>query len=232
MKPFLTAHWANLLNITYQVPPDLLQPHVPDGVELDVQDGHAFASIVAFDFLNTRVKGIKVPFHVNFPEINLRFYVKYKGERGVVFIKELVPRYCIALVANRIYNEPYESCPMESQTLAEGGTLNIEHRFKYGEKNHQIKATAHSTLSTPVADSIIHYFKEHKWGFGKTHSGKTLRYEVQHPIWEVYDLTSWNLEMDFGEIYGPNWAFLGDAEPYAACLAKGSDVAVYPYGAV
>ena len=44
-------------------------------------------------FLNTRVLGIQVPFHVNFEEVNLRFYVRYQDEgewkRGVVLLKRL-----------------------------------------------------------------------------------------------------------------------------------------------
>ena len=104
---FLTATWARLLNLTYGVDPKLLEPHVPPGVDLDVIDGQAFVSLVAFDFLDTKVKGIKLPFHVNFPEINLRYYLKYKGKTGVAFIKEFVPKFCIAFVADKIYNEPY-----------------------------------------------------------------------------------------------------------------------------
>ena len=88
MKPFLTAEWKHLLNVTYRVPPELLIDKVPPGVELDIQDGTAFASVVAFDFLNTRVRGLTIPFHVNFPEINLRFYIKHQGKRGVMFWKE------------------------------------------------------------------------------------------------------------------------------------------------
>jgi uncharacterized protein YqjF (DUF2071 family) len=93
MKVFLSAEWRNLVNLTYGVPPDLLAPHVPPGLELDIFQGMAHVSFVAFDFLDTRVKGIHVPDHVNFPEVNLRFYVNYKGRRGVVFIREYVPKF-------------------------------------------------------------------------------------------------------------------------------------------
>jgi len=51
---------------------------------------------MAKPFLEARVKGFRIPWHVNFPEINLRFYLKRRinGEdrRGVAFIAEIVPR--------------------------------------------------------------------------------------------------------------------------------------------
>ncbi|MGH7597707.1 MAG: DUF2071 domain-containing protein [bacterium] len=103
MKSFLSAYWQNLINLTYRVNPKLLLPDLPRGLELDLLDGKAHVSLVAFAFLDTRVKGCKIPFHINFPEVNLRYYVNCKGKRGVVFLREYVPRYCIALIADKQY---------------------------------------------------------------------------------------------------------------------------------
>lgn len=228
MTPFLTAYWKNLLNVTYKVDPALLLPHVPPGVELDVQDGKAFASVVAFEFLDTRVKGLKIPFHVNFPEINLRYYLKHDGKRGVAFIKELVPRFCIAFIADKVYNEPYESCPMRCDTSETEDKLKILHQFTYKGKLQEMKIEAKNRLSMPSEDSVEHYFKEHDIGFGKTKSGEPLFYEVKHPKWEIYELESYQLDVDFGLVYGEEWAFLKEAEPHSALLAKGSEIAVYP----
>lgn len=229
-RPFLTAHWSHLLNVTYQVPPEILLPMVPPEIELDVQDGYAFASVVAFDFLETRVRGITIPFHVNFPEINLRFYIKHNGRRGVMFWKELVPRYCIALVARRIYNEPYEATRMKSEITGSGESRRLVHEFRYGGKSHRITADFGSTLTIPEEGSVAHYFKEHELGVGVDHQGKTLQYEVKHPVWEVFDLKDYQLDMDFGAVYGEQWDFLKEAKPYTALLAKGSAIEVYPAG--
>ena len=158
MSPFLTATWSHLLNVTFKVPPELLLDKVPEGVELDIQDGYAFASVVAFDFLNTRVKGIKIPFHVNFPEINLRFYIKHNGKRGVMFWKELVPKHCIALVAKRVYNEPYEATPMTSQIVKHGDFKKLTHDFTYKGKANQIEAVFSEETFLPEEDTLTHYF--------------------------------------------------------------------------
>jgi uncharacterized protein YqjF (DUF2071 family) len=52
-RPFLTADWTYLANITYAVDPSLLIAHLPNGLQLDTMDGKAFVSIVAFNFHNT-----------------------------------------------------------------------------------------------------------------------------------------------------------------------------------
>ncbi|MEZ4772859.1 MAG: DUF2071 domain-containing protein [Bacteroidia bacterium] len=225
---FLTAQWSHLLNVTFPVPPEVLLPHVPEGVELDVQNGNAFASVVAFDFLDTRVKGLKIPFHINFPEINLRYYIKLNGKRGVMFWKELVPKFCIAMVARRLYNEPYESVQMDSSISTENGLHVLDHIFSYGGKTHRITARFSTEKSLPPADSMDYYFKEHDLGVGVSHRGKPLQYEVRHPEWEVFQLKDYHLDIDFGLVYGKEWDFLANTKPLCALLAVGSAIEVFP----
>ncbi len=82
----------------------------------------------------------------------------------------------------------------------------------------------------PGPDSLEHFFKEHRWGFGVTRAGRGLRYEVAHPVWDVYPVREYRLDFDFGAVYGPEWAFLGQTTPCSTVLAAGSDIAVYPRG--
>src|SRR5439155_9383088 len=95
-RPFLTAEWRDLAMLNYEVDPAVLRPRVPAGTELDAWRGRTFLSVVGFMFLDTRVLGIPIPLHRDFEEVNLRFYVRREASegwrRGVVFVKELVPR--------------------------------------------------------------------------------------------------------------------------------------------
>src|ERR1041385_5639833 len=91
-KRFLTAEWTNILMLNYAVDPSLLEPLVPAGSALDMFEGKTYVSLVGFEFNRTRVLGFAVPFHQNFEEVNLRFYVRRGLKRGVVFVRELVPR--------------------------------------------------------------------------------------------------------------------------------------------
>jgi uncharacterized protein len=228
MKVFLSAEWRNLINLTYRVPAEKLQPYLPQGLSLDLYEGHAHLSLVAFDFVNTRLKGVKVPFHVDFPEINLRFYVRLGDHRGVVFIKELVPKHCIAFVAKRFYNEPYESFPMESRhdTLADG-RIRSHHQVWKEEHDYELETVVGADLHLPATDTAAHFFKEHDLGFGVDKKGATLVYAVEHPIWETRDIQELKLEFDFGKIYGEEWSFLNESKPRFSVFAAGSAIKVF-----
>ncbi len=228
MKVFLAAEWQNLINLTYRIPAEKLEAHLPKGLELDLFEGHAHASLVAFDFVNTRVKGMKIPFHVDFPEINLRYYVRAGKHRGVVFVRELVPKHCIAFVAKRFYNEPYESYPMESKhELLPDARLSSHHRLWKDEREYHIETIATAETSVPPTDSAAHFFKEHDLGFGVDKRGETLCYEVSHPVWETRNLTDVKVDFDFGRIYGEEWAFMTDLKPHFPLFAVGSAIKVY-----
>lgn len=112
-RTFLNAQWRKLAMINYAVNPGTLKKHIPFETELDFWNDTCYVSLVGFMFVDTKMLSLRIPFHVNFEEINLRFYVKYKDteeyKRGVVFIKEIVPRPAITFVANTLYSENYET---------------------------------------------------------------------------------------------------------------------------
>src|SRR3990172_10096144 len=105
-RPSLTARWSTLAILTYEVPPALLDPHVPAGLTLDRRGGSAFASLVAFDFQDTRVWGGAWPGLRRVPAINLRFYVRRGNRRGVVFIREFVPQPVVSWLPRALSHEP------------------------------------------------------------------------------------------------------------------------------
>jgi uncharacterized protein YqjF (DUF2071 family) len=133
---FLSARWHHLVMLNYQVPEQVLLPHVPRGTELDTHQGRCFASMVGFQFLDTRVRGLAVPWHRHFDEVNLRFYVRREADgelrRGVVFLKEIVPRRAIAWLANALYNEKYVALPMAHEDGIENDTGAVTYQWKHG----------------------------------------------------------------------------------------------------
>jgi uncharacterized protein len=224
---FLTARWSNLFLATYPVPEELLRPRVPPGLELDRRDGHCFVSLVAFDFLETKVLGIPWPGFREFPELNLRFYVRHGEQRGVVFIRELVPKAFVAWVANTFYNERYVSTTMSSAIREDEREVTAVYRLDWAGRMHTITALGTKPAIHPSRDSAEHFFKEHEWGFNTSHKGKTNCYRVEHPPWDVYPLRSYEIDLDWAAVYGPEWKFLQDAQPYSVMLAAGSKVVVH-----
>src|SRR5271169_3311573 len=121
---FLTAEWRDLVMLNYEVDPHLLEKQVPCGAVLDSFLGKTYVSLVGFRFFRTKLFGrLLVPFHSNFDEVNLRFYVRHieggETRRGVVFIAEIVPRQAVATVARLAYGENYICLPMKRQVCVE-----------------------------------------------------------------------------------------------------------------
>ncbi len=227
MQKFLTAEWRDLMMANYTVDPALLRPLVPAGCELDLFEGKCFVSLVGFMFLNTRVLGIPVPFHVNFEEVNLRFYVRREtaGEvrRGVVFIKEIVPRWAIAFVARTLYGEPYEAWEM-------GHTRNeteVGYSWSRGSCHNSVSVERGENIGVPDVGAHGEFIIEHYWGYTRRGENRTDEYKVEHPKWELFSTRNERISVDFAETYGERFAFLNDADPHSILLAKGSEISVF-----
>jgi hypothetical protein len=227
-RAFLSARWERLCLVTYAVDPERLQPLLHPELQLDTQDGQAFLSLVAFDFLDTRVLGIPWPGYRNFPEINLRFYVRHGDQRGVVFIREYVPKRLIAWIARGLYNEPYRATPMRSTWTETADGAEVGHELDQGGRTHTLQMKLGKETGIPPEESAAHFFKEHSWGFGQSRGGKLLRYRVWHPFWETRPVESLDLDWDFGTVYGPEWADLAQTRPHHLAFALGSEIRVYP----
>lgn len=226
-RPFLTAEWLHVLGVTYAVDEALLEPHLPRGAQIDTLEGSARVSIVAFHFRRTRVRGVPIPLHVNFGEINLRFYVRLGGERAVVFIRELVSRPAISIVARLAYNEPYRTVRMHDEVLRRDGQVGVCHRFGPGLRS-RLEAWGEATPFLPAEDSAEYWLTHHRLGVGRARDGRARSYEVDHPVWALHPLRSLAVDVDFAGLYGPEWAFLEGAEPSHVTLAEGSAVSITP----
>jgi uncharacterized protein YqjF (DUF2071 family) len=231
-KVFLTAEWKNLAMLNYEIEPAVLAPFVPRGTELDSWNGKTLVSAVGFLFLRTRIFGMPIPFHQNFEEVNLRFYVRRKAvdgwRRGVVFIKEIVPRTAIALVARRFYNEPYISLPMAHRIDGAGPAVkSAEYSWHIAGISNWLKLTTSTTALTSIHGSEAEFITEHYWGYNSQRDGSTLEYQVDHPRWRVYETSDAQLECDVAGLYGASFCESLNCKPSSAFLAEGSPVTVY-----
>jgi uncharacterized protein YqjF (DUF2071 family) len=223
--PFLTAEWRKLAMANYVVDPSLLTPFIPPKTELDLWNNRCYVSLVGFMFLNTRVKGIKVPFHVNFEEINLRFYVKHNGKRGVVFIKEIVSKPIVSLMARVLYKENYETLRTDHSWIASPGVLNVQYRWRKDDWN-VFGVSSEKTPMTILQGSEEEFITEQSWGYTKVDDKSSKEYHVEHPRWEVYPVRSYRIDVDFGKIYGEAFSCLDGVKPSSIFLAEGSRISV------
>ncbi len=229
---FLTAQWRKLIMAQYAVPPATLTPHLPPGVQLDLFEGQCFVSLVGFLFDRVRLKGFPIPFHTRFEEINLRFYVRRPQpdgtiRRGVVFIREFVPRAAITLIANSFYEEPYATLPTRHSFVHRADSQYIEYGWKHGRDWNFMGVDA-SLQSQPILEHTLEDFiTEHYWGFTKRTQGSTSQYQVEHPRWQTYPILTHEIRTGFAALYGPAFALLNTQPPHSILLAEGSPIAVY-----
>ena len=231
MTPFLTAVWSDLALFSYAIPAEVLTPYLPPGVEADLWQGQAYCSLVAFDFTQTRVLGWSVPYPrtlCDFPEFNLRFYVRYGAQRGVMFVRELVPNWAVAGIARVLYNEPYQTANMTSRSTQVDNMRRVRHDFVYKGTAQMAALTSHKPAAIPAPESFETWVKEQEMGFGRSHFGQLTRYRVYHPEWRVFPVEDYALKIDFTLLYGAHWSFLQERVPDSVVHAEGSNIAIYP----
>jgi uncharacterized protein YqjF (DUF2071 family) len=229
---FLTAEWRKLIMAQYAVEPATLAPRLPPGTELDFYRGRCYVSLVGFLFDRVRLKGIPIPFHTRFEEVNLRFYVRRvepdgTSRRGVVFIREFVPRHAITVIANALYEEPYRTLPMRHSIAETPDALHVSYGWKHNGTWHSLAVNASPAAQPIPAESEEEFLTEHYWGYTKRSRGATSQYGVRHPRWLVYPIRSSTVQVDFGALYGPQFASLNGREPESVLLAEGSAVSVH-----
>lgn len=223
----LTGAWRNLCFVNYAVPPAQLERHLPSGLTLDTVDGEAFVSVVAFDFHDLRMRGVPGLGYRRFPQINFRFYVRDGERRGVVFLRELVPKRLLAWASRAIAGEPYAYAPLHSEQRRQGDTLEIAHHLGHDDQVHRLRMSATAIMRDPREVLAERFFTERHWSYNQSRSGKLRQYEVLHPLWSIYRVDHCDFVWDFAARYGGEWAWLTKAKPRSFIAAEGSPVRMF-----
>ena len=215
--------------LNFVVDPAIIAPIVPPGTELDYENGETFVSVVGFLFLDTRLLGLPIPLHRDFEELNLRFYVRKKSadtwRRGVVFIRELVPRRAIALVARAFYGENYLALPMKQEIEHVDLGIKVAYSWRRGSKWESLAMTATGEPQNTPAGSHAEFITEHYWGYTCVRAGCS-EYLVKHPRWKIWTAETFQLFADVATLFGAQFAETLVAPPRSAFIAEGSPITV------
>lgn len=202
--PFLTAEWRKLVMANYPVDRQVLQAHLPAHTE---------------------------PYHTEFPEVNLRFYVRRKEgnqwKRGVVFISEIVPKPAITWIANTFFRERYRTLPMRNEDRTNENILQVGYQWKYKGRWNTLNVDADALPITLEPGSKEEFITEHFWGYTTIAPAQCGEYEVAHPRWNIHPVHSHSIECNFGGLYGQAFAGLKDQAPASVFLAEGSPIKVF-----
>jgi uncharacterized protein len=227
---FLKAQWNDLAIVNYEIDARILENYLPKGTELDIWNGKCYVSLIGFMFEDVKILGMKIPFHVNFEEVNLRFYVKRfennQWKRGVVFIKEIVPKPAITIVANTLYHEHYQTLPMRHSKVEKDTEFAFNYQWKTKNKWNSIAIETEKNPLEIELNSEAEFITEHYFGYTKVNESTTFEYEVKHPRWQQYKVTNLALDVDFEQNYGKVFAFLQNQKPTSIMFAIGSEVSI------
>ncbi len=231
-RVFLSAEWRDLVLLNYEIDPDLVAAQVPRGTELDAFDGRIYVSLVGFRFLRTKLFGfVPLPFHANFDEVNLRFYVRRREgrevRRGVVFIREIVPRFAVAQLARLAYGENYVSLPMRHTVRTDGAGISAEYQWRVVRQWCGLRAEGSDAPAYAKEGSIEQFITEHYWGYSAQRDGGSVEYHVSHVPWRVWTSATAAFEGDADSLYGAEFGRILRRAPDSAFIADGSPVRVF-----
>jgi uncharacterized protein YqjF (DUF2071 family) len=229
---FLSAEWRDLVMLNYEVDPSLLHRYVPPGTLLDSFQGRTYISLVGFRFCQTKLLGhFSVPFHADFDEVNLRFYVRRTegsdDRRGVVFIAEVVPRRAIATIARLLYGENYTCHPMRHYFETEESGRRAEYQWQIDNRWCKLWAQTVGAPERPEEGSLEQFITEHYWGYSTQRSGGCLEYHVSHVPWQVWATATRGFEGEANTLYGSGLGAVLQRHPDCAFVADGSPVIVF-----
>ncbi len=218
--------------LNYEVDRKLLEGYVPPGTVLDSFDGKTYVSLVAFQFRHTKLFGsLAIPFHADFDEVNLRFYVRRNGgnedRRGVVFICEIVPKWAVAKIARLAYGENYVCLPMKHRVNTHGAAKTAEYSCQSNGAWCKLYAQTSAAPAHPQEGSLEQFITEHFWGYSGKRNGDALEYHVSHVPWNVWASSAAGFEGDASGLYGLELGKVLRRRPDSAFIADGSPVMVF-----
>lgn len=132
LDPVFHADWLDVVFLHFETDPARLQRQVP--WELDLFEGRAFVSLVAFTMrdMRPRIGGrlAALPFRpiATHEFLNVRTYVKHGDEPGIFFLKEWLPNALSVSLGPVMFGLPYQL-----------GRLSYDHRLDDGTARGRVE---------------------------------------------------------------------------------------------
>ena len=231
--PFLTARISRLILLNYEVDPALLAPRLPAHTELDFYNDRTMVSLLGLRFSSPSIHGLPLPFYREYAQVNLRFYVRRRIERGnwrrgVVFIKQIVPYRPVAWAARGLFHETVVARSMDQISRSEGPeAILTEYGWRSGEQRYFIQAVYLDQPAFPDPGSEEEFLLERYWGYSRQKDGSCLEYRFSHPPWQICKAVAAEASAGLGDFYGPPFLGILGGRPRSAFAAGGSKVTLH-----
>ena len=189
-KPLFIGEWDRALFIHFEVDAGALQAEAP--FRLDLREGKAYVSLVAFIMRRMRpCRGGRLAEWCFSPIathelLNLRTYVRHRGEAGIYFLAEWIPNPLSAFLGPRTFGLPYRLGILDYEHCHEKGSLRgrVEsaERDRCGEFVYSADLGERSIFSHCVSGSLDEFLLERYIAFTE-YRGKRRFFRVWHAPW-------------------------------------------------
>ena len=185
-REMFRADWREALFIHFRVDAARLQRTVP--LKLDVRDGQAYVSLVAFTQARLRpAVGGRFSEWLSKPLashgfLNVRTYVRRGEERGIYFLSEWIPNALAVLVGPRLYGLPYQWAELN---YASDGTGCLTREVACAEGRFSCTATVDTEApyrpSEPGSEAAFLLERYTAFTFRR---GVLRRFRIRHQPWQ------------------------------------------------
>lgn len=187
-EPLFIAAWRRVLMMHFEVDADSLQRDVP--FPLDLRDGRAFVSLVAFAMqgMRPRVGGGMTAWLLrpiaSHDFLNVRTYVSRNGEPGIHFLAEWLNRRLAVFLGPATFGLPYRFGHIRYDFNARPDFLRGRVTGTDGaELELQANWDGQSRFQPAVAGSLTEWLMERYTAFNAA-GGRHRFFRVWHPPWQ------------------------------------------------
>jgi uncharacterized protein YqjF (DUF2071 family) len=182
--------WNNAIFLHWQVDYDELRKLVPKDLDIDLFEGKAYISIVAFTMQKIRPRNIPSFSPISdFHEINIRTYVKVNKKSGVHFLSIEGAKKLSCRIAKKISGLPYRYSKMKRTN-----NYYTSHNQKHGD---------YLSLSYQIGGAINNISNIDKWlteryALFQNVKQNVIEYEIHHIEWPIFHIRLENLNVNYG----------------------------------
>ena len=182
-KSTLYQNWKHLTFMHWKVDAQLLQKHIPEGLEIDLYNGEAYIGVIPFTMEKVRPRGLPwVPFISTFGEFNIRAYVTKNGIPGVFFLTLDAQSRVTCFHAPRSYGLAYRYAKAKVQVQTDECYSWSSRRRAGGES--LIGTTNSSGPMELAVQGSLEYFLFERYSLYTWHQGVLHRAYTHHLPWK------------------------------------------------